>query len=55
MASVLYTGFKDISIGKIRGLLAGTSFFPTDLAVAKSNFLQNSDAVLIGPDRRTLF
>jgi PAS domain S-box-containing protein len=52
MASVLYTGFKDISIGKIRGLLAGTSFFPTDLAVAKSNFLQNSDAVLIGPDRR---
>lgn len=50
MVSVLYTGFKDTSIGKIRGLLAGTSFFPIDLAVAKNNFLQNSDAVLIGPD-----
>lgn len=50
MASVLYTGFKDLSIGKIRGMLTGTSFFPIDLAVAKDSFLQNSDAILVGPE-----
>lgn len=50
MASVLYTGFKDTSIAKIRENLTGTSFSPIDLAMAKDIFLQNADAVLIGPD-----